>query len=262
MLEQHRDLPRVLQSVVHIFDSLRSINQTQAQQVIEYFFYDSEEKLQPDYLIHEVIPLLIFFAEFKIISDNRFDSVWFQEFAFKVLTLSEKKAPRLRSTFIWHTWKEIQSDPSTYPKFKKYIQFFLTDDYELEDESLGQYEFLVKEVLSVSPDDGVELFKKILSYVLRFAPEYDIQQHAWLLTTHEIVDEIAKSSPKDLVVVLTLITEIVSRNIRIGYLDKIFQSYLLTPEKEEREQMRTEIQKLYDIAKKSKWAEKGLPETI
>lgn len=261
MLEAHRDLPRVLEGMVNIFDALRGINENQAKQVVEYFFHNSKGELQPEYLTRQGAPLLLFFAEYRTDLGDNFNSKWFQDFVFKLLKLSEKDAPYLRSTFIWHVWKEIQSDPKAYIRFQKYIPFFFNEDFEVQ--PLGQYDFLVKEVLNVSPKDGVVLFKTLLEYVLKWAPKYNIQDHAWLLTTHEIVEEIAKQCPEDLLDILDLITSIISQGVYIGYLDRIYKSYLLVPNKEKGTAMRPRIIKLFEIVKKSKWVKnQELPEEI
>ena len=259
MLREHRDLPRVLEGVTNIFEALRSINEFQAKEVIECFFYNSKGEIQPEYITRQSVPLLIFFAEFRSSIGDGFDGRWFQDFALNLLRLPEQEAPYLRSTFIWHTWNVIKSNIEDYQKVKKYIPLFFGRKFEIQ--PLGQYDFLVQEVLKASPSDGVALFNTLLDYVLTWAPEYNIQQHAWLLTTQEIVKEIAKVSPNDLLDILRKITDIVSRGIYVGYLDVIYKSYLLVPNEEESLAMRPEILKLYETVKQSRWADK-LPETI
>lgn len=259
MLNQHRDIPRVLEYVVRIFDMLRNINEDQAREVIESLFYNSKKLLQPEYITRQAVPLLIFFAEFREKVNDGFNPKWFQDFALEVLKLPENKAPYLRSTFIWHIWKEIQSDPIVYHKFKKYSGYFLRDEFE--NEPLGQYEFFVKEALKISPSDGVSFFRTLLQYILKWKEKFSIQDHAWLLTAQEIIEEIAKVSPNDLLEILRLITDVVSANIYVGQLEKIYTSYLLVPNREEGLKMRPEVLKLFEVSKKSKWAG-DLPDTI
>ncbi len=259
MLEEHRDLPLILGGVINVFDALRVINETQAKEVISYFFYNSKEQLQPEYLTRQGVPLLLFFAEYRADFGDNFNGKWFQDFAFILLKLSEKNAPYLKSTFIWHTWKEIQSGENDYLKFKKYIPLFLSE--ELEIQALGQYDFLVKEVLKISPSDGVSLFKKELAYIRKWAYKFDIREHAWLLSAYEIVDEIAKTSPDNLIEVLSLLTPIINRGIYIGNLETIYKSYLLVPDKDKSLAMRPKIVDLYKNAKTSRWVN-NLPEEI
>jgi hypothetical protein len=259
MLREHRDLPRVLEGVTNIFEALRSVNESQAKEVIECLFYNSEGEIQPEYITRQSVPLLIFFAEFRSSIGDGFDGKWFQDFALKLLALPEQDAPYLRSTFIWHTWNVIKTNAEDYPKVKKYIPLFFGRRFEIQ--PLGQYDFLVQEVIKASPADGIHLFNTLLDYVLTWAPEYNIQHHAWLLTTHDIVQEIAKISPVDLLGILRKITDIVARDIYVGYLDVIYKSYLLVPDKEEGLAMRPEVLKLYEKVKQSRWADK-IPETV
>lgn len=259
MLQEHRDLPRVLEGVTNIFNALRAISEGQARQVIESFFYNSKGQIQPEYITHQAVPLLLFFAEYRSNLGDGFNGKWFQDFAIKLLKLPEAEAPHLKSTFIWHTWKEIQSDVKNYDKFKKYIPFFFNEEFEIQ--PLGQYDFLVKEVLKASPADGVALYKQLLEYVLKWAPKYDVRQHAWLLTTHEIVEEIAKVSPQNLLEILHQVTSIISHGIYVGYLETIYKSYLLVPDKDQGMKMHPEILKMYEVAKKLDRFEK-LPDTV
>lgn len=261
ILKEHRDMPRVLEGVVNVFDPLRTIDEIQAKQVIEHFFYNSREQLQPEYLTRQGAPLLLFFAEYRMDFADNFNSKWFQDFTSELLKLTEKEAPYLKSTFIWHIWKEIQSNSTAYLKFKKYIPLFLTENY-FETQPLGQYDFLVKEVMKASPADGVVLFKSLLGYVLKWAPEYNIQDHAWLLTTHEAVEEVAKEYPEELLDILRLITSILSQGVYIGYLDRIYASYRLVPDKDKGMAMRPQIVEMFEVAKKSKWVKEELPEEI
>lgn len=263
MLRVNRDIPRVLEGVINIFDGLRFIDNDQAKELIEHLFYNSKGKLQPEYLTQHSIPLLLFFAEYrsenKLDLNDNFNGEWFQNLSKELLKLSVEKAPYLRSTFVWHTWKEIQADSKSYAKLKQYIPYFLHDEFE--DQALDQYDFLIKEVMKISPSDGIDLFTKELIYINKWASKYKISDHAWLLFAHEIVAEVAKNSPDDLIKILSLITDIVRQNVYIGYLPEIYSSYKLVPDVKKGLGMHSQISEMYSIAKISQWA-KDLPETI
>lgn len=259
MLQNHRNIPRVLEGVTNVFEAFRAIDEARAKQVIDYSFFNSRGQIQPEYLTQKVIPLLLFYAEYRSENDPSFNGSWFQKLAVKLLEIPEIKAPYLRSTFIWHTWKEIQLNPNSYVKYKKYIPFFLHEDLEFQ--SLGQYDFLVKEVLRASPDDGVLLYQLELKHILKWVNKDNAMQHAWLLSADEIIEEIAKKAPNNLLGILEQLTEIVCRGVYISYLDRIFRSYQLVTDKEKGLSMREKILEMYSTIKKIDRFKK-LPETI
>lgn len=259
MLNENRDIPRVLESVTNVFDALRVLRTDEARTVVESLFFNNAHQIQPQYVTHQGVPLLLFFAEFRADVGDDFDPSWFQNFAARMLQFTQEEAPYLRSTFIWHTWKEIQTNPLNYNKFKKYIPLFLGDRLEIQ--PLGQYDFLVKEVIKAAPQDGVNLYKILLDYVLRWAAEYNIQDHAWLLSTHEVVEEVARNSPEDLLDILQRITQIVSKGIYIGYLETIYKSYTLVKNETDRERLHGAVSELYKTVKEHDRMNK-LPEVI
>lgn len=248
MLRQHRDMPRVLEGVANVFNGLRNINELQAKQVIESFFYNSKDEIQPNYLTHQGVPLLLFFSEFREEIGKDFNSTWFKEFAFKVLELPEKDAPYVRSTFIWHVWKELQNNNENYLKFKKYISLFLRDDFELQ--SLGQYEFLVNEVIKISLKDGIDLFYRQLDFIRKWVHKYSIQNHSpWLYDIRDTVEKIAVNFPDDYLSTLQKITYIISQGMYIGDVYPIFKAYTLIPSKKKIESIKPEVLKLYQKVK-------------
>lgn len=249
MLKEHRDMPRVLEGVVRVFEALRGLPEMQARQVIKTLFYNSKGELQPEYLTRQGVPLLIFFAEYrKNLLDDNFNGTWFQEFAYKLLKLPEDKAPYLRSTFIWHTWKELESNSKNYQELKKYIPLFMHEEFELQ--PLHQYDFLILQVLKASPEDGVELFQGLLNYIERWAYKYDISQHAWMLSAGNMVEAVAPVAPDKLIGFLTQITRIVSGGVWVGDIERMFKSYLLIGDEKQREQLRPEILKIYEDIRK------------
>lgn len=245
MLIEHRDMPRVLENVVRIFEVLRGLPEAQARQVIDILFYNSKGELQPSYITRQGVPLLIFFAEYRSTFGDGFDGTWFQNYAEKILALSEKEAPYLRSTFEWHVWKEIEKDAQSYEKLKKYMPLFLHED-EFEQQPLTQYDFLILQVLKVAPQDGVELFQQLLNYIETWAHEYDIREHAWMLSGGEVIEAIAPIAPERLIPMLAQIKRIFVKGVWIGNIEQMFKAYKLIPNVNTRDRIYPELKKLYE----------------
>jgi len=230
MLRDNRHLPRVLEYVSNVFDKLRYIDETLAKEVLTTLFYTKEGKLNPSYLVHHVAPFALFYAEFRKTYDSTFKNEWFQEFLLKAIRDSNDSDPQLKSTFVWNTWKIIQDNPDYYILFKKYIPVFFEGNFEQE--PVGQFEFLVKEVLKISPEDGVNLLKQELDYVLQGVIRSGGKKKVWFTTLQDTLDEVAKLKPKELLSIFSQLDNLLNNVVYIGDVKHILSLYKSVPDTE------------------------------
>jgi hypothetical protein len=247
MLESNKNYPRILEVLIRVFDRMRFLAEEEAMYILKNFLYDKDNEYYPDYVTHNVAPLLIFFAEFRSESFSNFSLPPFNPAAFVTLLKDVIKSapPLLKTTLVWHFWKTIEDNPKTYKNLKKYIPLFF--EGEFQEEPLSQYEFLAEKVLVQSPEEAVWIFKQEISY-LRRALEKQIGRDDWTIWFHnpeDIIDAVAQHEPESLTEVLTVLRDISQKRGYIGDLTKIFSSFKKAPT-ELQERLSKEIAPLYE----------------
>lgn len=243
MLDANRQYPRVMEGLTNVFEKLRFLSEEQAMYVLRSFLYQKNDEFYPDYVTHNIAPVLIFFAEFRKDHTPEFNSKPFQELLAKVIRTSSS---RLKSTLVWHFWKTIENDPKTYPRFKPYIPLLFEGDFQQE--PLGQYEFLIEKILLQSPVDAVEYFKLELGYLKR-ALAKKLEHEDWTLWFHhpeDIIDAVAEHDPHSLPAMLNVLKDIALRRGYVGDITKIFSSYKKA-RPDLQEQLSREITPMYEI---------------
>jgi len=242
MLEQNKQYPRVLELLANVFEKLRLLDEQKALYVLKSFLYKPEGGFNPDYVTHEIAPLLIFFAEFRRDHEPGFNSA---EFETLLMTVIESASPRLKTTIVWHIWKTIENDPKTYPRLRKYIPIFFKGEFE--EEPLSQYEFLIEKILLQSPTDAVEVFKMEIDYLKRALYKKPFQENwtLWFHNPESIVEAVAENDPGSLLGILDVLKEISLRHGYIGDVTKVFSSFRKAPA-ELQEQLSTEITPMYE----------------
>lgn len=157
MLHENRDYPRVLEYLSSVFNRMRLIKEEQAQTVLQGFFYNSKNELNPHYLTERVAPLAIYFAEFRELGNDSFNSYWFKSFLKKIIREADSS---LRSTITWHIWKTLKEDIKLYDKLRDYIPLLFEGEGKEQHTFLGQLDFLIATIIDDYPLDAAELFEK------------------------------------------------------------------------------------------------------
>ena len=242
MLEANRQYPRVMEGLTNVFEKLRFISEEQAMYILRSFLYEKDKTFYPDYVTHNIAPVLIFFSEFRKDHTPEFKNEPFQELLRKVIVSAP---PRLKTTLVWHFWKTIENDPKTYSRLKSYIPLLFQGPFQ--EEPLGQYEFLIEKILPQSPADAVEFFKLEIGYLRRAIAE-QLQRDDWTIWFHhpeDIIDAVAQHDPNSLPEILSVLRDISLKRGYVGDVSKIFASYKKAP-KERQDQLSKEIVPMYE----------------
>lgn len=245
MLEENKEIPRVLERLVATFAPMRFLDATTAEYVLKTFLYNKDNELRPDYVLHNVAPLVIYYAVFRkgILDDN------FQDSKMKELlrTVIQNATPVLKSTLVWHFWKTIEASSENYPVLQDYIPLFFEGDFDYE--PLGQYDFLVEKVMSFDPLEAIKIFQLELQYLSRYLSSRNVSSQQgrpiWFYHVEQVVEQIALHKPEIFTEVLSILTSIYKLGGYIGDLPKIYSAYKKAP-LEKQEALKTYATKLYD----------------
>ncbi len=226
MLKENRKYPRVLEYLVQAFGGLRLLSEDEAFLMLNTFLYEEGTKFNPYYVLDNVAPLLIYYAEYRKDANDGFNEQRFADLLNQVLLTAE---PVMKSTIVWHIWKTIDENPVNYARLKKYINQLFQGDFS--EESLGQYDILIEKVLKNSPKDGVELFKRELNFINRSLNKIPAEPggRIWFHYAEEAVEKVAELDPNSLPLLVGILKEIYLKNGYVGDIQRILAAYKKAP---------------------------------
>jgi|GEM_PF-6437932 len=216
MLNENIKLPRVLEYVATVFDSMRDLDSNNAQYVLKTFFYEpGSEELRPSYLTEHVAPLAIYFAEFRSTAfKDGFDDRPFKNFLTKLIKDSAK-SERLRTTLIWLFWKTLEEDLKTYDRLDNYIDLFFEGNFQLE--SIHQIEFLIMQTLKIDVKANSKRFSKYLDLMINGLEKQRANPHLMMVfEAGNILKEIETGAPEDIPGLLVKLAVIAAFDVYIG----------------------------------------------
>ena len=220
MLRENRDHPRVLEYLAAVFNRMRLLKEGPAQEVLEKFFYNSKGELNPDYLTEHAAPLAIYFAEFRELANDGFNSYWFKSFLKKLIREADES---LRSTITWHFWRTLKEDIKLYPKLRDYIPLLFEGEKQYS--FIGQLDFLIEVLIDNYPLEALNILEKATERTYdglttgaleRFSRSFYFDQH--------VIEKLSEIAPEKLAVVRKNLTALKQRGFLLGNLET-----LLTP---------------------------------
>ncbi|MDP3729181.1 MAG: hypothetical protein Q8R26_00280 [bacterium] len=248
MLRENKEHPRILEYLTNVISRLRYLREARAMEVLNTFFYNKEVKLNPDYVTRRVIPLAIYFAEFRINENDGFKNQEFIEFLKKVIELSTSE---LKTTTIWWIWKTIKDKPESLENFKKYIDLLLNNEFDYE--CLPQLSFLVKTTINLYPEYAISLFERILKEFInrKINVSHDEKRVGWFYDLEEVMEKTAELHPEKLVNFYQELINLKNLGWYIGNLSRIYSSYEKAPI-ESQEQLKKSFDLIYSLEKEKK----------
>jgi hypothetical protein len=244
MLDANKKIPRVLERLAGVFAPLRFLTGDQAEYVLKTFLYEVSEKFRPDYVLHNIVPLLIYYAVFRKRVDVNFNDEKFKTLLREVIKTS---TPRTKTTIIWHFWKTIENSPENYAALKVYMPLFF--EGEFHSEPLGQYDFLVSKVLQINPQEGVKVFKHQINFIKGYLVSGKAKRQEgmpiWFYQVEDHLEQVAEHDPEFLVEALIVLAAIYRLGGYIGDTSRIFTTYKKAPSKSQ-ELLKKQSLELYE----------------
>lgn len=217
MLRENRDHPRVLESLASVFNRMRLLKEGPAQEVLEKFFYNSKGELNPGYLTEHAAPLAIYFAEFRELANDEFNSYWFKSFLKKLIREADES---LRSTLTWHFWRTLKEDLKLYPKLRDYIPLLFEN--KQHHDFIGQLDFLIEVLVDNYPLEALNLLEKATERTYeglrtgsleRFSRSFYFDQH--------VVEKLNGIAPEKLAIVRKNIAALKQMGFYLGNLEAL-----------------------------------------
>ncbi|MFA5793353.1 MAG: hypothetical protein WC897_05860 [Candidatus Gracilibacteria bacterium] len=240
----NRSYPRVMQALLHVFNSVRDLNEGEAEEILNLFLATKN-----DDVLHDLAAFVVYFALFRE-KDSQYYGGQFNPNKFVALLKEQIKNgdSSMRGSLAWHLWKLLTDKILPYEAIKEYLPLFLEGKYASE--AMSKLALIFEELSKIAPDDAVVLYERALESLevyLKTKPEDGYQN--WINGTEEMLPILAKES-KRLITVIGRLKNIwmMRTQIYIGNIQTIFGSYELVSS-EHKEEVRTTLKVMYDEMK-------------
>ncbi|HTS38879.1 MAG TPA: hypothetical protein VMH04_24605 [Candidatus Solibacter sp.] len=216
MLRENERYPRVMEGLLHVFNSLRDVDETEAEEILTRFLATRQE-----YVLHNLAALVVFFALFR-------DSHWQNEARFdrqKFVEILKQQIVRgdssIRASIAWHLWKILQDKHLPYREVKEYFPLFWDGAYDSH--VISMCAIAIEGLSTIAPSDALELFKRMVRKTLD-----NISQSAgrnfWLSSAEKMIPLFAQQ-PDDLVAIVSDLRDLWIKGAYIGDPTVIFMSF-------------------------------------
>lgn len=242
MLRDNAQYPRVLESLLHVFDKFRDLTEAEAEEVLRVLIATEQ-----DDVLHDLAALIPYFALFRKNDFARmgtFNSAVF-EAILKDQVLNGKRA--LKSSLTWHFWKMLEERMLPYEQIREYILLFWANGYDPDVASM--FGLVFEQLAVVAPEDAKDLFEKMAGLLKERLKEHPEERHqAWVNGTEEIV-ALMVAEPDRLLRLVSDLKEIwLVGGTYIGDIPAIFESYQHVPAAD-KERVKAELMKIYEDMK-------------
>jgi len=240
----NRTYPRVMQALLHVFNSVRDLNEEEAEEMLNLFL-----ETKHDDVLHDLAAFVVYFALFREKDSQYYGGTFNAEKFVRLLKEQIKSgAPSMSGSLAWHLWKLLTDKVLPYEAIKEYIPLFLDGKYSSS--AMSKLALIFEELAKIAPEDAVMLYERALESLeayLKTKPKGGYQY--WINGTEEILPIFAKE-PKRLIAVVEHLKNIwmMGMQIYIGNIQTIFGSYGLVSG-EHKEEVRTALKGMYDEMK-------------
>lgn len=221
MLDENRDCPRVLEYLSFVFNRVRFLDEAKAKIVLNTFFYNSKNELNPYYVTERIASLAIYFAEFREMGiKDSFNSYWFKSFLKKIIQEADRD---LKTTIMWHFWKTCKDEIKFFEKIRGYIPLFFEGEPQYE--FLNQVDFLIETIVDNYPSDAIKILEKATILFKKGVRSGAIKSHDGFhfYFSKDVVEKLRKTDPEVLSAVQRNLVDIMAAGINLYELGALLQ---------------------------------------
>ncbi len=155
MLRENSSYPRVMEGLLHVFNSLRDVNEAEAEEILRRFV-----GTRLDDVLHNLAALFVYFAFFRDahwLNDPPFDRRRFVEMLKDQIVNGESS---IRASIAWHLWKIVQDKQLPYDVVREFFPLFWDGAYDSR--AVSMCAIAIEGLSALAPNDAVELFKRMV----------------------------------------------------------------------------------------------------
>lgn len=169
----------------------------------------------------------------------------------EIISNTDGEYRSLRKSIILHFREILNENKNEFETIKPYIDLILKQPYQRD---IYYYvEIIIKDWIKDRLEVCVKWYKKLLLNISKFVEQkqnLQTQGGLWLMSTEEIVEEIANSKPNDLLEVMKTLVDLWKKALIISSPERLFESFKLIPNEKKQKKVKKEFKKLYKSMKK------------
>ncbi len=153
----------------------------------------------------------------------------------EVLENNEESRQKLKASIVWHLWKILNENRNEFETIKPYIDLLLKQPYQKD--IYDDIERIIGDWIKDKPDICIQWYKQMLSKISEFLKKkkrVQLQDGLWLTHTEEIIEALAIYNPNELLEAMEKLVSFWKKGIFIGSPKRLFESFRLIPNEEQR----------------------------
>ncbi len=243
-IRANRSYPRVMEALLHVLNSVRDLNEQEAEEILHLFL-----ETKDDGVLHDLAAFVIYFALFRE-GDSQYYGGKFDPAKFVSLLKEQIKngVPSMSGSLSWHLWQTLKDKLLPYEAIKEYLPLFLEGEYAPL--AMTRLAFILEELSTIAPDDALDLYERALQSLENYLKTKPKDGHQNIINATEEMLPILAKDPKRLIDVIGRLKNIsmAEMQIYIGDTSKIFGSYQLVPVKN-KEEVKSALKIMYEEMK-------------
>jgi len=244
LVQKNPNYKAIAKWLCHVFAYYKDLSTKEAEQVLDALK-----------ITEESAGLFVYFGIFRQrhYKDQpiKFNGKKLEKKLEELLQNNKEEYQRLRASIAWHLCKILDENRNEFETIKPYIDLILEQPYQRD--IYDDIERIISDWIKDKPDICIQWYKQMLSSISKFLERrqnLQVQGGLWLMATEEIVEKIAKLKPEDLLEIMRTLVDFWKRGVFIGSPKRLFESFKLLPDKEERRKVKKEFQKWYNSMKR------------
>jgi len=164
--------------------------------------------------------------------------------------IRNKNHQRLVARISWNFWRILDKDRNEFDTIKPYIDLIIEQPYQ---KGIYVYiEQIITDWMKDRPEVCIRWYKSMLSRISEFVDQKNQLQALgglWLMSTEKTVQAIANHSSNELLEVMEKLVSFWEKGVFIGSPKRLFETFRLVSDKNQRVKIKRKFQKWYDLMK-------------
>jgi len=244
LVQKNPNYKAIAKWLCHIFAYYKDLSTREAEQVLDTLK-----------ITEESAGLFVYFGIFRQrhYKDQliKFNGKKLEEKLKEILKSSKKNYQRLKASIAWHLWKILDENRNEFETIKPYIDLILEQPYQRD--IYDDIERIISDWIKDKPDICIQWYKQMLSKISEFIEKSEraqLQGGLWLMYTEEIIEALARYNSDELLEAMKKLVSFWKKGTFIGSPKRLFESFKLIPNEEQRARVKREFQKWYDLMRK------------
>jgi len=241
LVKKNPNYKAIAKQLCYVFSYYKDLSTEEAEQVLDTLKITDESA-----------SLFIYFAIFRQRhykdQNIEYNSQKLEEKLKEILQNQNDEYSQLQAKIVWYFWKILEQYKNEFETIKQYIDLVLEQPYQKDIHvNIAQ---IVSDWIEEQPSVCIQWYNKLMSKLFDFIKESRKSIPLWLMYTEEIIEEIARHEPNELIEIMGKLIFLWEKGAYIGDLKRLFESYKLVTDEKLKVEIKEKIKDFYNSMKK------------